>query len=505
MANKAKQGDLIKWNGETMQSDEKLSPTFEDMILLIVLGLVDPRLPEYVKSHYAPKMEDSRLMDFKTDIFTNVEQIDTMEQFSTFKVESPNLAAFNKFKQNRGASNSYQNRGASNSYQKHFRPNKTALNAVFCKPCWPADKGKDVYRTHNKWDKKCPTKNKLSNIHGLNKDNVIEEELQDLDTSPGIQEEVSATQYTYECPHCVTAGLGFLQPVPTQLLTLQDSGGTLLTLELDSAATVNYVSDHEAQSRNFLIRPYTQVSRLGDGKTLLPACGEINKIFYRNDFEVSFRALVVKSLHCGFIGGTLFIKDNHIRQDFNKNTISLLNGRHKVMTTVMESTFPIKPTASILSVKLTTMNPPAVAPMEKPSVKMKSAITTTTMPEMKVTRMVTSKSSPLIFIKESKIIMPGDYKEQKVNDLHDGSIVLAEGHEANTWIRPQLRTIRGGMVLLQNKKADPVFLSKNKKSVVKLTPTKLVDINDPETDNNYYNGPNRTMVYKTDEDNLAEI
>ena len=51
----------------------------------------------------------------------------------------------------------------------------------------------------------------------------------------------------YECPHCVTAGLGFLQPVPTQLLTLQDSGGTPLTLELDSAPTVNYVSNREAQ------------------------------------------------------------------------------------------------------------------------------------------------------------------------------------------------------------------------------------------------------------------
>ena len=151
------------------------------------------------------------------------------------------------------------------------------------------------------------------------------------------------------------------------------------------------------------------------------------------------------------------------------------------------------------------MNPPAAAPMEKPSVKMKSVITTTTVPEMKVTGMVTNKSSPLISIKESKIIMPGGYNEQKVDDLPDGSIVLAEGHEAYTWIRPQLCTIRGGKVLLQNKKADPVFLSKNKKSVVKLAPTKLVDINDPETDDNYYNGPNRTVVYKTDEDNHAEI
>ena len=264
MAYTAKRDDVIKWSGETMPSDEKLSPTLEDMILLIVLGLIDPRLPGYVKSHYALKMENSRLMDFKTDIFTNIhkfiDQIDTMEQFGAFKVQSPNLSAFNKYK---------QNRGAANSYQKSSKPNNMAPATVFCKPCWDANKGKDVYRSHGEEDKKCPTKNKLSNIEAIASKDVIDEELQDLDTSSGIQDEVSPLQHWHECPHCVTTGLGSLQPVPTQLLTLQDSGGTPLTLELDSAPTVNYVSNREAQSRNFVIHPNTQVSRLGDGKTLL--------------------------------------------------------------------------------------------------------------------------------------------------------------------------------------------------------------------------------------------
>ena len=175
MAYTAKRDDVIKWSGETMPSDEKLSPTLEDMILLIVLGLIDPRLPGYVKSHYALKMENSRLMDFKTDIFTNIhkfiDQIDTMEQFGAFKVQSPNLSVFNKYK---------QNRGAANSYQKNSKPNKMAPPTVFCKPCWDANKGKDVYRSYGEEDKMCPTKNKLSNIDALKSDDVINEELQDL-------------------------------------------------------------------------------------------------------------------------------------------------------------------------------------------------------------------------------------------------------------------------------------------------------------------------------------
>ena len=101
--------------------------------------------------------------------------------------------------------------------------------------------------------------------------------------------------------------------------------------------------------------------------------------------------------------------------------------------------------------------------------------------------------------------MPGAHNEQKVDDIPNGTVVLAEGQEANIWIVPQLCTMGGGKVLLKNKKDDPVFLSKNKKSVVKITLTRMVDVEKPETDVNYYSGPNKTNVYNTDEDYIAEI
>ena len=119
--------------------------------------------------------------------------------------------------------------------------------------------------------------------------------------------------------------------------------------------------------------------------------------------------------------------------------------------------------------------------------------------------MVTSKSSPLISINENKIIMQGGHNEQKVDNISDGTIVLTEGQDANVWIVPQLCTIRGGKVLLNNKRDKPVFLSKSKKSVIKLTATTEVDIEKPEIDVNYYSGPNESKVYNTDEDNLVEI
>jgi hypothetical protein len=46
MASLKKKGDVIMWqNGMIMAEDEELSPTFEELILTMVLTLIDARLP----------------------------------------------------------------------------------------------------------------------------------------------------------------------------------------------------------------------------------------------------------------------------------------------------------------------------------------------------------------------------------------------------------------------------------------------------------------------------
>ena len=71
------------------------------MILINVLGLLDQQLPAYIKTRYTLKMQDKRLMDFKTDIFTNfskfIEEIEVLEQLSALRVNSPKLAAANSY------------------------------------------------------------------------------------------------------------------------------------------------------------------------------------------------------------------------------------------------------------------------------------------------------------------------------------------------------------------------------------------------------------------------
>jgi hypothetical protein len=73
-ANLGRNGDVIAWQGDAeLAADERLSPTFEDMILANVLGLIDHRLPNHIKEHYHHLIgRRKRLMDFKTDILVKI-------------------------------------------------------------------------------------------------------------------------------------------------------------------------------------------------------------------------------------------------------------------------------------------------------------------------------------------------------------------------------------------------------------------------------------------------
>ena len=54
IANLKKRGDEIRWQNEALARDEKLSPTFEDLILINVLALIDARLPLHVPRPLSP-------------------------------------------------------------------------------------------------------------------------------------------------------------------------------------------------------------------------------------------------------------------------------------------------------------------------------------------------------------------------------------------------------------------------------------------------------------------
>ncbi len=72
--NLKRRGDIILWQNErVLDGDEELSPTFEDMILANVLGLVDCHLLLHVRDNFSQVVGGRKsLMDYKEEILDMV-------------------------------------------------------------------------------------------------------------------------------------------------------------------------------------------------------------------------------------------------------------------------------------------------------------------------------------------------------------------------------------------------------------------------------------------------
>ncbi len=74
IASLKKKGDIITWQNDTvLMEDEQLSPTFEELILAIVLALIDPGLPRQVRNEYRNLLGIAKdLMDYRDEILAQV-------------------------------------------------------------------------------------------------------------------------------------------------------------------------------------------------------------------------------------------------------------------------------------------------------------------------------------------------------------------------------------------------------------------------------------------------
>ena len=71
-----KKGDTVMWqNSMVLTKDEQLSPTFEDLILVNVLRLIDTQLPGLIRDQYKHLIGGAKsLMDYKSDILCFAEK-----------------------------------------------------------------------------------------------------------------------------------------------------------------------------------------------------------------------------------------------------------------------------------------------------------------------------------------------------------------------------------------------------------------------------------------------
>ena len=161
--NLRKQGDIVCYkNNYILPEDEKLSPTFENAIVLWALDKIDPRLPAKVKRNYGHQMTGNvTLRDVQPVIFEHIDNmLEELEQNQSSKLlasqtipDSVELQALNIRNKNKKYFNSrVKNK---NSFQKRTyiqSPASTrSLNKPskkYCRICDLAGSDEKVYTSH---------------------------------------------------------------------------------------------------------------------------------------------------------------------------------------------------------------------------------------------------------------------------------------------------------------------------------------------------------------------
>ena len=167
--NLRKTGDLVKYkNNLRLTEDEKLSPSFENAIVLWSLDKIDPRLPSKVKKDYGHQMTgDTTLKDLQAVIFENIpnmledlDQIQTTKAFALQAVDDDHTslnALYSRnnrskpsrpFPQKTRTSSQNQSLRNNSSFQRR-QPNKSpTITDKFCRICNLAGSDPRIYTSH---------------------------------------------------------------------------------------------------------------------------------------------------------------------------------------------------------------------------------------------------------------------------------------------------------------------------------------------------------------------
>ena len=435
IGNLAKKHDVIEWKNETLKEDDKLNTSYEDLILINVIQQLHPQLPNYIREQYAHKIgQKKRLMDFKTEILTNAKKyIQEIEatQISNISLEEQPACNFVRTRttfrpqQQRRPQQQQRYQNTVNSRQESSRQSQPI--SPFCRLCHLNNMPRATYISHYLGQPTCPSlgprdKQMLSRSTQqlgavqIQDDDILRDYGYDVDQEDQVKPLSKPIENLPEKSEdqSITA-CNFIQPVPTQILSLQDKANNDIHVTLDSGATVSYIKLNVAKKYDLKIRPNDQLSKLADGKTKMPAVGEIKETFFRNEWSVIFHAIVVKDLHADIIGGNNFIKENKIIQDFDLKTITV-HKKYNVPETSPSLILPTQP------------------------------------------------NNLLLQNNNISVILPGQSVRYDVPHPDSTTLAVQPWHQSRAeWPDPQLCTVRNGAITLKNDTPNPINLPKSSK------------------------------------------
>ena len=286
--NLLKTGGTISHHGEIPTSDEDMSPTLENFVVLTWLRLVHPELPGLVKQRYGTDLRSKTHSSIKPEISqafdSLLEEIHTSQESKVLRTAFKNSGFKSESKQ------SVRNRPSCALCKQAGRPFQHFLSK--CK-FLPVD------------DKAYFSKSRLAtefhDDQDYDSDNndtpFSHENIPGPSTDSHSHRVISTSRRvsTKQSPHMKV----FYKQFPLQII-------------LDSGAEISMIKTSVANYIGAPIRKTNQKALQADGVTPLSIAGETHIVLTRNNVDLKLEALVVNDLDIDILAGIPFLTINDI-------------------------------------------------------------------------------------------------------------------------------------------------------------------------------------------------
>ena len=299
----------IMHKGRPVVEDEEMTPTLENLIVLLWLNQIHPNLPNVVKQKYGADLRLQSLASLKPEISLALESlIEEAKSSDNARIHRTGPQPFNRGqpkepnrfnRQNTGTTRFRDNRTPSSS--SSARPERTRIRV--CPLCKAANRSNvshflSMCKFLPKSDKDFMSRARQVMIEDMEEE--IEEDYEEDEDGSNQQDDF---QPTSRC------GRVNIRASP-EFNTFYHHNS--LTITVDTGAETNLMRESVARSINCPIEPSSQVAFQADGITPLNVIGETHVMLTRNDLSFQFSGLIVNDLDVDILAGVPFMEDNDI-------------------------------------------------------------------------------------------------------------------------------------------------------------------------------------------------
>ena len=405
----------ISHKGAAVSEIEDLTPSLENLVVLLWLKEVHPNLPSLVKMKFAADLRSQSLASMKAEISSALPSlIEEAKNFDSARVMrtapyQPGRAQSYPQRQNQYQSSStrrpFSRNPASHSRDQtaSFRdPRKSQKVCPLCKAQGKTDFNHflSTCRFLPDGDKRFMTKARRIFVD----DEPDPDECQDHEAN----DEYYATEEYEPSPRIYRVNVRSSPRFNTFY------GHNPVAITIDTGAETNLIRESVARGLNCPLLPSSQVAFQADGQTPLNVIGETHVTFTRDDLELSFSGLVVDALDVDILAGVPFMEENDVSVRPKKKLVCIGEAHQ-------------------FSYRSTT---PSYTASHRPTILRATSGTT---------------------------VWPGEYLEFAVNNVTD-SVVAIEPHVSSpesTWPAPDFYTTVGKLLRIPNNTQEPQVIKRH--------------------------------------------